>query len=95
MEINGTIWMPEVEKKLILKHNIEPYEVEEMLGNEPHFRFVENGHVEGENLYSAMGQSESGRYVIAFFIYKGEKLALILWADMSDKERKAYDRAKR
>ena len=29
----------------------------------PRYRFVESGHVPGENLYSAMGQSEDGRYL--------------------------------
>jgi hypothetical protein len=39
---------------------------------------VEKGHVQGENMYSAMGQTEEGRYIIAFFIHKQDGRALII-----------------
>ena len=44
---------------------------------------------EGEDLYAALGRTESGRYLIVFFIYKLSGEAFILSArDMDDKERK-------
>ncbi len=46
------------------------YEVVEALKNKPKFRFVENGHVPGENLYAALNQTCAGRYLIVFFVYK-------------------------
>ncbi|KPA09458.1 hypothetical protein MHK_010340, partial [Candidatus Magnetomorum sp. HK-1] len=44
-------------------------------------------------VYSAWGQTDSGRYVLVIFIYKYKNLALILSArDMDKKERKRYGR---
>jgi cytochrome c biogenesis protein CcmG, thiol:disulfide interchange protein DsbE len=34
----------------------------------PHFRLVEEGYRPGEDVYSAMGRTDAGRYLIAFFI---------------------------
>jgi len=53
--------------------------------------FVEKGDVAGENVYLALGQTESGRYLSVFFIYKKNKEALVLSArDMARKERRYY-----
>ena len=47
----------------------------------------------GEDLYVAMGQADSGRYLVVFFIRKFPNIALILSArDMDRKERKRYER---
>ena len=63
----------------------------EILNNQPHFRFIEKGHRLGENVYTAMGQTDSGRYLVIFFVYKMDKRALILSArDMTKSERKLY-----
>lgn len=44
-------------------------------------------------MFIALGQSESGRYLAVFFVYKLSHEALILSArDMDRKERKAYGR---
>ena len=65
----------------------------EVFFNRPRFRFVEKGNRKDENVYSACGQTDSGRYVIVIFIYKNKNLALILSArDMDKKERKRYER---
>ena len=49
--------------------------------------------VPGEHLYAAYGQTESGRYLAVFFIYKRSGEALILTArDMESSERRAYER---
>ena len=93
MNIDDFIWLPDIIEKLIVKHNITQDEVEDVFFNRPKFRFVEKGHRKGENVYSALGQSDSGRYVIVLFIYKNKNLALILSArDMSKKERKRYEK---
>jgi hypothetical protein len=42
-------------------------------------------------VYSALGQTDAGRYLSIFFIYKRTKEALILSSrDMAEKERKQY-----
>lgn len=50
----------------------------------------------GENLYRAVGQTDAGRYLSIFFIYKGEGRALIISArDANAKELKSYGKQKK
>ncbi len=93
MNIEGIIWLNQFVDKLAFKHQVETYEVEEVLSENPKFRFVEKGERKGENIYMALGQTEAGRYLTVLFIYKQTKEALILSArDMAKKERKMYGR---
>ena len=93
MKIKGIIWLNQIVDKLTFKHQVETYEVEELLKGNPKFRFVEKGERKGEDVYIALGQTEGGRYLVALFIYKLTGEALILSArDMARKERKIYDR---
>ncbi len=93
MNIEGIIWLTVIVDKLVVKHHVETYEVEEVMENRPRFRFVEKGERKGENVYMALGQTEAGRYLTVLFIYKATNEALILSArDMAKKERKMYDR---
>jgi len=63
---------------LASKHGVQREEVKELLDNKPKFRLVEKGQRAGENLYSATGKSNDGRYLIVFFIYKKDQRALII-----------------
>lgn len=91
MKIEGIIWLQNIVEKLKQKHSVETYEVEEVLQENPKFRFVEKGQRKDENVYMALGQSISGRYLKVLFIYKRTKDALILSArDMEKNERKQY-----
>ncbi len=46
-----------------------------------------------EAIYAALGQTEVGRYLVIFFIYKSTREALILSVrDMNKKERRQYER---
>jgi hypothetical protein len=91
MAIRSTIWLEEIEDKVIRKHRVWPKEVEQLLANSPHVRFMERGHVPGEDLYAAFGQTDAGRYLAVFFIRKPREQALIISArDMTDNERKSY-----
>ena len=92
MKIEGVIWLRAVIDKLARKHQVEPYEVEEVFGDKPKVRFVEKGQRKGENVYMALGQTSNGRYLTVLFIYKpSTKHALILSArDMTTNERKQY-----
>lgn len=92
MNIDDFIWLPDITEKLIVKHGITQNEVEEVFFNKPRFRFVEKGFRNQEDVYSALGQTDSGRFVIVIFIYKDKNLALILSArDMDREERKRYE----
>jgi uncharacterized DUF497 family protein len=72
LRITGFIWLGQFVEKLAWKHDVTPEEVEAVFLSRPVYRLVEKGHVRGENMYSAMAQTEEGRYVIAFFIHKDD-----------------------
>jgi uncharacterized DUF497 family protein len=92
LKIKRIIWLDKIVEKLIQKHHVSQNEVKEVLDSKPYFRFVEKGHREGENVYAAMGQTISGRYLIVFFVYKKDGNALILSArDMTHAERRKYE----
>jgi uncharacterized protein len=93
MKITGFVWLEEIVQKLIWKHSVKTEEVREIFLNNPRFRFVEKGHRKDENVYAALGQTEAGRYLVCYFVYKKDNRALILSArDMTDTERKRYGR---
>ena len=91
MRITGVVWLRSVIEKLADKHQVSQQEVEEALRNRPRIRRIALGDVAGEDLYAALSQTDDGRYLIVFFIYKPNGEALIISArDMSPKERKSY-----
>ena len=93
MYIDDFVWLTEIASKVATKHRVTPDEAEEVFFNNPRYRFVESGHRAGEDVYSAGGQTDAGRYLIVFFIYKGDNTALILSArDMDAAERKRHER---
>jgi uncharacterized DUF497 family protein len=91
MRITGTIWLQKIVDKLAKKHSITQDEVEQVFVNEPQYRFLEEGRIEGEHVYSAYGRTDAGRYVTVIFIRKPGNRALVISArDMDKKERKQY-----
>lgn len=93
MYIDDFIWLLDIVEKLAVKHNVTQDEVEDVFFNRPRYRFVEKGYRPGEDVYSASGQTDAGRYLIVFFILKSDNIALILSArDMDRKERRRYER---
>lgn len=59
MKIDGIIWLDHIADKLISKHSVETYEVEEVLAGNPKFRYVQKGDRKGEDVYMALGQTEA------------------------------------
>ena len=52
---------------------------------------MNRGHFRGEDVYRAWGRTETGRYLVVFFVHKLTHEALILSArDMDKKERRSY-----
>ena len=93
MQIDDFIWLPDIVEKLAVKHDVTQDEVEDVFFNRPRYRFVESGHRTGEDVYSAGGQTDAGRYLIVFFVHKADNTALILSArDMDRRERRRYER---
>ncbi|MDQ1317386.1 MAG: uncharacterized protein QG588_1038 [Candidatus Poribacteria bacterium] len=74
------------------KHNIQEHEVYEIFDNYPYIRRIEKGERPGEDIYSAFGRTNAGRYLIVFFIKKRNGHSLIRSArDMTLTERKRYE----
>jgi len=93
MKISGILWLEDIVEKLFRKHNVDKHEVVEVMQIRPSFRFVEKGHRKGENVYAAFGQTESGRYLVVYFVCKKSNQALILSSrDMTLSERRKYEK---
>lgn len=93
MQLYEVIWKDGFIDKIEVKHGVGTHEVEEILFGKPHVRRAQKGHVKGEDLYAAYGQTEDGRYLIVFFIRKEQTAARPISArDMTDSERKYYER---
>ena len=91
MEVREIIWLDAFVEKLWRKHHAHVEEVEEVLAGQPALRRVARGDVAGEDVYSAMGQTRSGRNLIVFFVLKTGARALVISArDMRPKERSRY-----
>jgi uncharacterized protein len=93
MVITQIIWKAQFVEKLAEKHGVTMTEAEEVLRSKPHIRKVGRGHVKGEHVYAAYGQSAAGRYVVVFYIRKMTGAILPISArDMDDAERRYYER---
>jgi len=95
LRIYGIIWKNEFAEKIISKHNVTTKEVEDILFSKPFIRMGEKGRVKDENVYVAYGQTETGRYLVVFFIFKRRNIALPISArDMTLPERRYYNEQK-
>jgi uncharacterized DUF497 family protein len=92
MKIRNVIWYGQFVEKLQVKHQVEIEEAEQALQNRKRVRRVKRGHVKGEDVYLALGQTDAGRYLSVFFIYKKTQEAVVISArDMEDAERDEYE----
>ena len=95
MIIEGFIWLADIIDKIETKHGITIFEVESVFASKPVFNKIQKGRIRGEDLFRALGQTDSGRYLTIFFIYKDTHEALVISArDMTGKERKNYEKRK-
>lgn len=94
MRIDYIICPAQIEDKLATKHNVHVTEARQILLSKPRIRFAEKGHLTGDDVYGAFGQTYNGRYLAVFFVYKpAAKTAIIISArDMSVAEKKRYGR---
>lgn len=94
MRINRIIWYRKFVEKIWDKHRIEVHEAEEALRNHRRVRRVRRGHVRGEDVYVVLGQTDSGRYLSVFFVYKRSHDGIVISArDMDAGERRKYGKA--
>jgi uncharacterized DUF497 family protein len=91
MVITQIIWKDQFVEKLAEKHQVSVSEAEDVLHSQPLIRKVGKGHVKGENVYAAYGQSAAGRYLVVFYIRKKTGVLLPISArDMDEAERRYY-----
>lgn len=94
MEIIEIIWMAQFAEKIEQKHRVSVLEVEQVFANRPRIKRLERGDVRGEDLYLALGKTDSGRYLAVFFIYKKRGSALVISArEMTRQERNTYGKS--
>ena len=94
MRITRIIWYRRFAEKLWEKHRVEVHEAEEALYNRRRVRRVRRGHVKGEDVYLVLGQTEAGRYLAVFVVYKKSQEAIVISArDMDASERRKYGKA--
>jgi len=93
LKITEIIWLPAVVDKIESRHRVTTGEVEELFGSRPRFRRIEAGEIAGEDLYAALGRTETGRFLIVFFIRKASQVALVISGrEMTTKEKRAHAR---
>jgi uncharacterized DUF497 family protein len=91
LDIVDIIWKDDIVAKLRQKHGVSISEVEEALVSRPFVRKVAKGRIRGEDVYAALAQVRSGRYLIVFFIDKKRGVILPITArNMDSAERKYY-----
>jgi hypothetical protein len=96
MNITHIIWLAQFVDKIESKHGVGTDEVEQVLNNRPRIQRIERGTLEGEDLYRATGQTDAGRFLVVFFVYKGRGRALVISArEVSSRERKNYGKRKK
>lgn len=82
-------WLPELEEKIIAKHGLQPYEVEECFFD-PNLKL----RTAQDGKYYLYGRSESGQYVFVVFAFKRIRNKLfarpISARIMTSKERRYY-----
>jgi uncharacterized DUF497 family protein len=96
MIIKEVIWLSQFADKIKREHHVSQDEVDETFAKQPPVRRMRRGARKGEDLYRAVGQTDAGRYLSIFFIYKGQGRALVISArDADSKEMKSYGKRKK
>jgi uncharacterized protein len=95
VQLYEVIWKEQFADKIEAKHAVSMDEVEEVIFGRPVILKAGKGHIKGEDLYSAYGQTDDGRYLIVFFVRKRQIAAMPISArDMTPAERRYYERQK-
>jgi uncharacterized DUF497 family protein len=94
MRIDYVICPDYIEDKLESRHRVTVREARQVMLSRPRIRFAEKGHLKGNDVYAAFGQTFGGRYLVVYFVHKPDTTTAIIISarDMSTKERKRYGR---
>ncbi len=72
------------------KHQVSPFECEEVFFNEPLVVEPDTAHSKSEDRYYALGRTNDHRYLFVVFTIRKDKIRVISARDMSKKERGYY-----
>lgn len=92
LRLRDVIWKIQFVEKLLVEHAVTTDEVESVIFGRSHLLRVRRGRVKGEDVYEAFGQTEAGRYLVVFFIHKSGSALPISSRDMTQSERRYYER---
>ena len=96
MIVTEVVWLEQFAGKTERKHRVSKEEVEEVFEQQPLVRRIRRGARKGEDLYRAVGDTDAGRYLAIFFIYKGQGRGLVISArDAVTKELRSYGKRKK
>jgi len=95
LRLRDIIWKIQFVEKLFVEHGVSTDEVESVIFGRPHMLRVRKGKVKGEDVYEAFGQTTAGRCLVVFFVHKSGAALPISARDMTQSERRYYERRKR
>ena len=87
LDADGFIWLDWVIEKLLVKHGVQPQEVEETFNNPP-YRIQKLG----EGKYSLYGKHPDGRYLFIVYAWEDRYIKIISARDMKNSERRLLNR---
>lgn len=90
MRLTDVVWKSRFRDKMMFKHHVDSREVEEVVFGKPFIVKIARGKIHNEHVYAAYGQTQAGRYLVVFFINKGNAALPISSRDMTDAERKYF-----
>lgn len=86
-------WIEQFVVKNATKHNVSSEEIEQVFCNNPRRFFRQKGRTPSDDLYIALGVSDTGRHLFVLHILKaGGAIMPISARDMEQSERKRYER---
>lgn len=83
--VDDFVWHEWVIEKIITKHRVEPWEVEEAFFNRP-FEVLSGG----EGKFKLLGRTDAGRYPLVVFVLEGRSARIITARDMGNTERRYF-----
>jgi len=83
----GFDWQEWIREKIIIKHSVQPQEVEECF-----YESVYKMKRSRNNTYELFSRSQAGRYLAIAFVWNQRSIRIITARDMSKKERDYYHR---
>lgn len=73
-----------------IKHQVAPFECEQIFFNQPLVVANDDKHSKDEKRYYALGRSDEDRCLFVVFTVRGDLIRIISARDMNKKERKIY-----